>query len=218
MLQQFALAGEIDAPAAGRSTSARRRTGWPAARPRSSAAPRSARCPLAKAMTLIAAQASTTATMATSAPTLRRHASRPTSSIGSSIAMPASASRTERSRTMPSPLVSCAIAVAITSTPGSTGSNGDGKTSPPPVTVAPITTMRPRKIVARARAVEHGGGAERADAAARTIEGERQRVAEIGRDRSGRQATRRPARSTDHRRWRGRRRAAGTTLRCGRHR
>ena len=78
--------------------------------------------------------------------------------------------------------ISCAIADAITSTPGSTGSNGEGKTSPPPVTVAPITTIRPRRLVARRAAVEHGGGAQRVDAAARTVEGERQRVAEIGRN------------------------------------
>ena len=52
--------------------------------------------------------------------------------------------RVERSRSIPSPVVKWAIAVAMISTPGITGSNGVGNTSPPPVTVPPITTIRSR--------------------------------------------------------------------------
>ncbi len=50
--------------------------------------------------------------------------------------------RVVRSRTIPSPVINWEMAVAIISTPGISGSNGVGNTSPPPVTVPPITTIR----------------------------------------------------------------------------
>src|SRR5206468_1700128 len=56
----------------------------------------------------------------------------------------ASIQRVAAVRTRPSPATRCATAVASTSTPGRTGSNGDAKVSPVPSAVAPTTTMRPR--------------------------------------------------------------------------
>ena len=53
-----------------------------------------------------------------------------------------------------------AIAVAMISTPGMTGSNGVEKTSPPPVTVAPMTTIWSRTASGGTVAVQQRGRAD----------------------------------------------------------
>ena len=73
------------------------------------------------------------------------------------------------------------------STPGITGSNGVGKTSPPPVTVAPITTIRSRTASGGDVAVQHRGRADGADRAVAAVERERQHMIDVGRDAPSRQ-------------------------------
>ena len=107
--------------------------------------------PLAKATMFKASQPMSSAAMAVSPARLRRQVSRPTSSMGSATAIAASASRTLLSRRSPSPVSRCEMAVDTTSTPGITGSKGVGKTSPPPVTVAPMTATRSRTASAGSR-------------------------------------------------------------------
>ena len=98
--------------------------------------------PCENAAKLAAVQIRSTAAIDSRPIALRRHESRPTSNSVSTMDRIASAVRVERSRSSPSPVINWAMTVAMISTPGMTESNGVGKTSPPPVTVAPITTMR----------------------------------------------------------------------------
>ena len=95
--------------------------------------------------------------------------------------MARSTRRMDRLRTGPSPATRCEIAVEMTSTPGRTGSNGVGKTSPLPMTVAPITTMRPSTWSRERPSAEHGRGADRLDRSLRAVVADRQALPEIGR-------------------------------------
>ena len=101
---------------------------------------------------------------------LRRHANSPTRTTGSTTAKPASARRTYWSRTMPSPVIRWAIAVDMTSTPGSTGSNGDGKTSPAAGCRCSDHNNSIPNNAAIDSALQHRRGADRADRAAGAIE------------------------------------------------